>query len=316
MKRNKMSLLLMLLVIAGLVLVACDTRPGGEPAASDLPTATADPNEAVSSDDPTATPEPEPTEADEMIVEDAVITGVEVMLLESWPLQAMVKIDGELGNGCAELDEIEPEREGNTFLINVRTMQPAGAVCTQQLRFFSENVSLDITGLSAGTYTVDVNGAQEEFTLEQDNVVQPDPDDSGGSELSTEDKAELVRLTLERALVEQEIPDYGLLPDPNNVILSSENIDDIPVPEVDGINFTVMSAGEIQAKADEEGDFLHLRFDEITAASADKVTVRLSNAWAVAADSETGYLSGGGFAIEYTRGSDGWSGEITEAWIS
>jgi len=100
------------------------------------------------------------------------------------------------------------------------------------------------------------------------------------------------------------------------VILSSENIDDIPVPEVDGINFTVMTAGEIQAKADEEGDFLFLRFDEITAASADEVTVRLSNAWAVAADSETGYLSGGGFAIEYTRAGDGWSGEITEAWIS
>lgn len=319
MQRKKILMLLTLLLIVAALTAACTGRPGGEPAASDLPTATPvtpDPDQAVSSDDPTATPEPEPTAGGEVIVEEATITEVEVLLLESWPLQATASIAGELGDGCTELEEITTEREGNTFFITITTVRPADAVCTMQLRFFEENVPLDIAGLSAGTYTVDVNGVQAQFTLDQDNVAQPEPTDASGADLSAEDRAELIRLTLERALVDQEIPDYGLLPDPNNVVLSSENIDVSLVPELPGINFTVLSPEEIQQKANEEGDFLYLRFDDIAVDSADKVTVRLSNAWAIAADSDTAYLSGGGFAVEYTRGSDGWSGEVSEAWIS
>lgn len=316
MQHKNIFLFLTMLIIAVVMMAACTARPGAEPSVSDLPTTTANPNQPVSSDDPTATPEPEPTATGEVIITEATITDVQILLLESWPLQATVAIAGELGDGCTELEEISTEREGDTFFITVTTVRPAEAICTQQLRFFEENVPLEIAGLSAGTYTVDVNGVQEQFTLEQDNVLQPEPTDDPGAELSPEDRAALIRLTLERALVEQEIPDYGLLPDPNNVVLSSENIDASLVPELAGTSFVVMSPEEIQEKANEEGDFLFLRFDDIAVESADKVTVRLSNAWAVAADSGTGYLSGGGFAIEYTRGSDGWSGEITEAWIS
>ena len=140
------------------------------------------------------------------------------------------------------------------------------------------------------------------------------PEDATG--LSDEDRAELIRLTLERALVAQEIPDYALLPDPNNVVLSTENVDPTLVPSLRGIDLEVMTPAEIQERADGEGDFLYLRFDEITPRSADEVIVRLSNTWAVATASEQGYLSGGGFAVEYSRDGDGWSGEVTELWIS
>ncbi len=137
------------------------------------------------------------------------------------------------------------------------------------------------------------------------------------TELSVEEREELLRLTLEQALIEQEIPDYGLLPDPDNVVLSSANVDAASLPEeLDGTNMIVMTPEEIQARANAEGDFLYLRFDEIEVKSANRVIVRLNNTWAVAEGTDTGYLSGGGFAVEYTRRGGTWSSEIVQRWIS
>ncbi len=137
-----------------------------------------------------------------------------------------------------------------------------------------------------------------------------------GGDLSAEDRAELLRLTLERALVAQEIPDYALLSDLETLVLSSENIDAAEAPELEGIDLVVLTPAEIQARANEEGDFPYLHFQELEVESSDSVTVRLGSRWAIAEDSDMLYLSGGGFAIEYTRESGSWVGEITEQWIS
>lgn len=332
--KNRLPLFTLVLALIVVVLVACTGNPAGEPAANDLPTdtpapteePTVAPDEPVSSEDPTPTPdagEEEPVDG-EVTIQDAVVTSVDVLLMESWPLQASAKVEGELGDGCTELEPITTEREGDTFYISIKSSRPVDAVCTMILQTFSESVPLDIEGLEAGTYTVNANGVEATFTLEQDNVAQPEGESEGESEegesaegeLSEEDRAELIRLTLERALIDQEIPDYGLIEDPQNIVLSSENIDPGLVPELEGVNLIVMTPEEIQQKANEEGDFLYLHFDEITVHSADKVTVSLSNSWAVAEDSETAYLSGGGFTIEYTRDGDGWTGEVTSEWIS
>lgn len=313
-----------------LFLVACATTPGDEPVAADpTPTAAAteeaeEPDDPVSSDDPTptATPEEEDDGAEgEMLIQDAVITGLQIMIMESWPLQASVQIDGELGDGCTELEPITTEREGDTFFITVKTARPADAVCTLELRFFSETVPLDIEGLEAGTYTVDVNGVTETFTLDQDNVASPDEGaGEGASEgemsLSLEEQAELVRLTLERALVEQEIPDYALLADQDTIVLSTENIDAELVPEIEGVPLELLTPEEIQARADESGDFVYLNFDRFESNAPGEATVSVSSRWAVGADSEMIYLSGGGFTIEYTKLGENWVGEITETWIS
>ena len=322
--RKKTVTILRTTIILALLLVfvaACTGTPGSEPPASDDPTPTESPDEPVSSDDPTATPAPDEDGEDaeeDVIIKDAVITEIDILLMESWPLQARVQIDGELGDGCTELMPITVEREGDTFHIMVKTTRPADAVCTMELRFFSESVALDILGLEAGTYTVDVNGVTETFTLEQDNVMDPETEEPEGEEalLTDEERAELMRLTLERALIEQEIPDYALIADPTNVVLSTENIDPALVPELPGITLELLTPEEIQAKADAEGDFLFLRFDELSAKSAEEATVSLSNTWAIAADSDTAYLSGGGFTIEYTKDGDDWTGEITSMWIS
>ena len=170
----------MLLMLA--VFTACSGRPGGEPPANLEPTATQSPDDPVSSEDPTATPVPD--ENGGVLIRDAVITDVQIMIMESWPLQASAQIDGELGDGCTELGPITTEREGDTFYITVKTTRPADAVCTMELRFFSESVSLDILGLEAGTYTVDVNGVTETFTLEQDNVMEAETEARGEATVS------------------------------------------------------------------------------------------------------------------------------------
>ena len=139
---------------------------------------------------------------------------------------------------------------------------------------------------------------------------------NNGLPITREDRSEIVRLSLERALVDQEIPDYGLIHDAENIILSTANIDASLVPTLPGINLVLMTREEIQYKADGEGDFLYIEFTEFNVESDTKVTVSLNNTWAVAARADTAYLSGGGFVIEFTRSSDGWIGEVGPVWMS
>lgn len=314
----------LLFALLMLLLVACGGVQGSEPAAVDSEpeeaVPTADPDESVSSEDPTTEPVPtEPSKGD-LLIDAATVESIQINVMESFPVQVSVTVGGYLGDGCTGLGDITTEREGDTFLITITTERPADAICTQQLVGFEETVSLDVVGLEAGTYTVNANGVTDTFTLAMDNVL-PDEDtgetDTSGVELSAADRAELIRLTLARALIDREIPDYNMLTEGQAfVVLSTENIDPSLVPELDGVMLDVLTPEEIQAKADADGDFLYLRFQDVTAVSADEARVSLANTWAIASDSDQVYLSGGGFTIEYTRTTDGWQGEVTEAWIS
>ena len=306
MKLKTIFLLLLLIILA-----ACSPAGGGnEPAASDEPTGEATPvvdGEII-------------IEAPEKIIEgEATTESVGIVILESFPVQVHVNVSGYLGDGCTTLGEITTTQEGSTFFVKIITHRPMEAICTQQLVGFEETVALNVEGLPAGTYTVDVNGVTDTFTLDIDNVLQlPGIDENPSSELGLpdEDVAELLRLTLERALVAQEIPDYALLADQPEIVLSTENINPTLLPELDDVALVTMTPEEIQAKADAEGDFPYLRFQGFTAVSTDKVQVSLGSSWARAVDSEIIYLSGGGFTIEYEKTAAGWQGEVTEAWIS
>jgi len=321
----KLKQLFIIFALLALVVSGCGVTPGDEPAASDdQPVGgevepTQDPNEPVSSDDPLPTEEPT-AEPGEMIIGEATVESIEVLILESFPVQVHVRVSGYLGDGCTELGDINVERVDDTFNVTIQTQRPADAICTQQLVGFEETIPLDVQGLEAGTYTVDVNGVTETFTLDVDNVPVEDPINEGTADwsmLAEEDQAELVRLTLERALLDQEIPDFLLLAEgKDEIVLSTENVDPELVPELEGVNLVLLSPEEIQAKANEEGDFLYLRFQMVDIQSETEATVSLANNWAVAENSDMAYLSGGGFTIEYTKSADGWTGEVTELWIS
>jgi inhibitor of cysteine peptidase len=111
--------------------------------------------------------------------EHAILDGLEILLLESFPLQAQVIVSGYLPDGCTELDEITVDRDGNEFLLTIKTRKPSGDVmCTEALVPFEETVDLDILGLDAGTYTVVAQDKQVSFTLDVDNVLEPGDDEA------------------------------------------------------------------------------------------------------------------------------------------
>ena len=133
--------------------------------------------------------------------------------------------------------------------------------------------------------------------------------------ITEEDKVAIIRLTLERALIDKEIPDYELIKDNENIILSTANIDANLVVEIPGTNLILLTPDKIQEKADREGDFLYLRFEPIEMKDSE-VIVSLSNNWAVSKDSENLYLSGGGFRIEYQKIDGKWVGRVALVWMS
>lgn len=100
----------------------------------------------------------------------APVESIDVLVLESFPVQIHVVIDGYLPNPCYEITRIEQHREGNTFYVTVM-MKGSGLICIQVIEPYQEVVALDVYGLPAGTYQVDVNGITGSFTLDMDNIL-------------------------------------------------------------------------------------------------------------------------------------------------
>jgi len=98
----------------------------------------------------------------------ASVDEIDILILESFPVQINVIARGNLPDPCTEISEVLQEREGDTFFITIKTYRSPG-FCIQVLAPFEEIIPLEVSGLPAGTYTVDVNGVQDTFGLEVDN---------------------------------------------------------------------------------------------------------------------------------------------------
>jgi len=112
---------------------------------------------------------------------EATVETIDILILESFPVQINVVAQGYLPDGCTEIDEILRERTDQTFQVTITTARPADAMCTEALVPFEETFSLDVYGLPAGSYTVDVNGITGTFELAVDNVPQFEQTPSGES---------------------------------------------------------------------------------------------------------------------------------------
>ena len=102
------------------------------------------------------------------IVRLASIQRIEIVVLDATPVQVRVVAHGYLPDGCTAVAGVEQRREEDVFHARVTTTRPAGALCTQQIVPFNETFPLDIAGLPAGTYSVEVNGKTGDFTLTGD----------------------------------------------------------------------------------------------------------------------------------------------------
>ena len=100
----------------------------------------------------------------------ATVEKIDFLTLESFPVQVFVIASGYLPNPCTEIYQIIQEREGDAFFITIETYC-SQEVCIQVIAPFEETIPLEVYGLPAGTYTVEVNGVQGTFNLEIDNIL-------------------------------------------------------------------------------------------------------------------------------------------------
>jgi inhibitor of cysteine peptidase len=154
--------ILIVFILAGLLMTACSVPVNPT---QDLPV------------EPTQTPSIEPTRAvldgDYIAGHQGKITSLEILILESFPVQVQVQVSGYLMNGCVELVDVTAEQEEDTFVLTLNTRRPAGDVmCTEALVPFDTAVSLDVYGLPAGSYSVVAGDQQAEFNLDMDNAPQ------------------------------------------------------------------------------------------------------------------------------------------------
>jgi inhibitor of cysteine peptidase len=127
------------------------------------------------------------TTEEEYTYDMANVENIDILTLESFPVQINVIAEGYLPDGCTEINEIKTEKEGNNFNITLTTKRPKDAICTQAIESFRETIPLKVQGLSAGNYTVNVNGVNGSFELAVDNILEETPDSMpAGKQVITE----------------------------------------------------------------------------------------------------------------------------------
>ena len=106
-----------------------------------------------------------------IIIRQANIESFEIFIAESFPVQVHVRVKGFLGDGCTTINKTEHFRKSDTFIINILTQRPKDAICTREIKNFDQKIKLEVEGLKAGTYKVNVNGKIKEFILYTDNEI-------------------------------------------------------------------------------------------------------------------------------------------------
>ncbi len=100
----------------------------------------------------------------------AQIEAVDILQDDSFPVRVSVIARGRFQDACAAIDQIRQARRGGTFFIEIDSVQNSGDSCPEVSPVFEESIVLDVIGLPAGIYVVDVNGLQGTFKLQRDNI--------------------------------------------------------------------------------------------------------------------------------------------------
>ncbi len=100
----------------------------------------------------------------------APVDSLEINILGTPPsVRAQVVARGNLSDGCTKITDVGQKRDGNTFTVTLGTFRAPNVMCIQVITPFIQTVDLNVAGLKAGTYTVTVDGASKQFTLNADN---------------------------------------------------------------------------------------------------------------------------------------------------
>lgn len=92
------------------------------------------------------------------------ITSVDVIVMESFPMQVRLHIRGEHPDGCDFPAIVEQRREGNTVFVEVYREVPLAVMCPMILRPYEDTIALD-GNFEPGNYVFQVNDFIVERTL-------------------------------------------------------------------------------------------------------------------------------------------------------
>ena len=98
------------------------------------------------------------------------IDTVQIAILESFPAQVNVNVTGNKSVPCVELLSPAISRKDSLFIVVLaETLLGPEASCIAMIDPFETSFPLDVSGFTAGTYTVRVNGTVDTtFTLDAD----------------------------------------------------------------------------------------------------------------------------------------------------
>lgn len=106
---------------------------------------------------------------------------IDIIILETFPVKVNVNISGAVPDGCTTIGDITSVRDGTVFRITISAERAGDDGCLKPgSRSFEKSVPLDVNGLPAGTYTVEVQGMRTSFALSVDNkltrshIIQPE----------------------------------------------------------------------------------------------------------------------------------------------
>lgn len=104
------------------------------------------------------TPRPAPPPA------ELSIESVEVLVLESNPVQVVAHVKGWLGDGCTSLAPITQSRSGTVISVNVTAVRADAEVCTAVAPIVDERIELE-GPFPPGEYTLEILGDRIPFTV-------------------------------------------------------------------------------------------------------------------------------------------------------
>lgn len=108
-----------------------------------------------------------------VVIGEAVVEEIDIMKLESFPIQVNILARGYTPDSCTALGDIKQSYANNKFTVKIESKKPLDAEnCTMTVMPFEKTINLlGVNGLSKGSYTVDVNGVTGGFMLEMDNFI-------------------------------------------------------------------------------------------------------------------------------------------------
>ncbi len=203
----------------------------------------------------------------------AMVHGIEVQMLESFPVQVNVVARGDLPDSCTQIDEVISQRTDDVFRVAITTLRQPGAICTQALVPFEETVALDVTGLAAGTYEVSVNGVTDSFTLATDNVLQDESGTTGAGAAARPAISGFVWHDLcaqtGAAVDSNTSPAAGCVANVEGTALQADGVHEATEPGIPGVEVSLLAGDctaaspgdEVTVTTDESGAY---RFEGIT----------------------------------------------------